>query len=119
MKNTKLSQVMKDGVYKKPALVPASAWLDSSSPNNVDATAEIKDGKVIVSRTDSNKDVFRWIIYYQYGDVWSYTILNRNEKSFELAPSITVNKTERQLKQIAVAAVDRTGNESEMKMIKQ
>ncbi len=119
VKNPKLSQMMKDGVYRKPALVPASSWLDDSPPANVEAAATMKDGKYVINRTDDNKDVFRWVVYYQYGDVWNYQVMNRNDKSFEINSAITVNKQERQLKQIAVTAVDRTGNETAMKFIKQ
>jgi uncharacterized lipoprotein YddW (UPF0748 family) len=117
VKNTKLAEAMKQGVYRKPALVPASAWLDNGAPFAPKVSAETKNDKLVITRDDNDKDVFRWVVYYKYGNNWNYTVLNRNETSHELLKQIPAGKTTSPLVQVAVSSVDRTGNESELKFI--
>ncbi|MCE3283095.1 MAG: hypothetical protein K0Q66_1832 [Chitinophagaceae bacterium] len=117
VKNTKLAEAMKQGVYRKPALVPASAWLDNGVPFAPKVSTETKNDKLVITRTDNDKDVFRWVVYYKYGNNWNYTVLNRNETSHELLKQIPAGKTTSSLLQVAVSSVDRTGNESELKFI--
>jgi len=62
---------------------------------------------------DNEADVFRWVVYYQYGDKWTYTILNHNAQFFMVNKQSGKNK----LRNIAVTAVDRTGNESSWKEV--
>ncbi|HNU14622.1 MAG TPA: hypothetical protein PKI55_09155, partial [Chitinophagaceae bacterium] len=77
-----------------------------------------KSDKISISWSHPDeKDVFRWVVYYKYGNNWNYIILNRNDRSYSLNNSIEINKTTVILKQIAVTAIDRTGNESVRKEI--
>ncbi|SJZ64689.1 glycoside hydrolase family 10 protein [Sediminibacterium ginsengisoli] len=112
MKNTVLSKSLLAGPYKREALVPASPWLDDKAPEAPTATKTDKGDKVVINLSHANSaDIFRWVVYYQYGNKWDYRILNRNELSLELARQ-TGDKTKQNLGKIAVTAVDRVGNES-------
>ena len=130
VKNDSLSTALLNGPYKKPALVPASPWLDHIAPDPPVVTTAFQGERVNINwKHPAEKDIFRWVIYYQYGDKWDYQILNSKDRSFELprnlevvpAPAQQVSGAVRQtpipLSRIGVTAVDRTGNESEFKEI--
>jgi hypothetical protein len=112
-KDARLAKAVIDGPYKKQALVPASTWLDSDSPEPPHVTAVTIDDSLKINFTHPNEsDVFHYVVYAQYGEKWSYTILNRNDRTLSL--SLIVGKTK--LNAIAVTAVDRTGNESKLEI---
>ncbi len=114
IKNTTLSKALIDGPYLKNALVPASPWLDNKAPASPSATATAQGELVhVVVKHADEKDVFRWVIYYQYGTAWKYQILNRNDRFLDLPRSITEKTVLVPLGKVMVSAVDRTGNESE------
>ncbi len=109
MKNPNLAKAVIEGPYKQDALVPASPWLDNKAPASPITSTRAETGKLNISWTHPDeKDVFRWVVYYKYGNNWQYAVLNRNDRSFSL--SATINNT--RLTKIAVTAVDRSGNES-------
>ncbi|WP_316815656.1 glycoside hydrolase family 10 protein [Pedobacter nyackensis] len=109
VKHEKLLKGIADGPYKKQALVPATSWLDDKAPVSPDVKTELKQGqwKISWSHIDA-KDVFRWVVYYKYGNVWKSVILNRNDR-FLIKTAVEGGI---KLSKIAVTAVDRTGNES-------
>jgi len=108
-RNPRLATALVDGPYKKPALVPASPWLDADAPQapRVSLTQQANAVRVSWSHTNGN-DVFRWVVYYQYGHTWAYMILNQPDHSLEL----NMQEGPHTLQRVAVSAVDRTGNES-------
>jgi uncharacterized lipoprotein YddW (UPF0748 family) len=109
VKNPALSNALMNGPYKQEALVPASPWLDNQAPASpVVQTAPLGDTLQINWTHPDEKDVFRWVVYCQYGDVWTNTILNRGARTLHVKLSQGKNK----LTRLAVTAVDRTGNES-------
>jgi hypothetical protein len=55
------------------------------------------------------------VAYYKYGNGWSYKILNRGERSINLAKTIKANNKDQTLTSLIVTAVDRVGNESRKK----
>jgi uncharacterized lipoprotein YddW (UPF0748 family) len=108
-KHEKLIKGIADGPYKKEALVPSSSWLDDKAPAVPAVKTELRQGQWKISWNHSDaKDVFRWIVYYQYGDTWTSVILNRNDR-FLVKTALEGNA---KLNRVAVTAVDRTGNES-------
>lgn len=112
-KDARLAKAVIDGPYKKQALVPASTWLDKDAPEPPHVTAVTIDDSLRINFTHPNEnDVFHYVVYYQYGEKWSYIILNRNDRTTSL--SLIVGKTK--LNAIAVTAVDRTGNESRLEV---
>lgn len=116
-KNPALSKALLESAYKNEAIVPPSPWLDNKAPEPPLVSIEKNDKVVISWNHPDEKDVFRWVVYYQYGNNRSYTILNRNDRTFSISPDTLINKSKVLLKQIAVTAVDRTGNESPRKEV--
>jgi uncharacterized lipoprotein YddW (UPF0748 family) len=115
-KNPNMAKAIIDGPYKKDALVPASPWLDKDAPAQPTVITNWQQDQLRISWTHTDKkDVFRWVVYYQYGDsAPAYIILNRNDSSVEL-PRMLPAPSRLSLQKIAVTAVDRVGNESAMK----
>ncbi|MBR9998075.1 MAG: DUF1343 domain-containing protein [Cyclobacteriaceae bacterium] len=130
MKNPGLLEALSTGPYRKNALVPESPWLDKKPPSppfiRIASTGDSLDLSWEHQRT---ADIFRWVLYYKYGETWDYTIFNRSEKTTRL-PSFLFNRQamDQDLKEpvgdvnrmlipvsaILLTAVDRTGNESAM-----
>lgn len=108
-KNAHLSKALIDGPYKQPALVPATKWLDAIAPlaPTVNITQQTETVNVQWSHTNE-ADVFKWVVYYKYGNNWRYKILNKQDRNLVLK----TQDGKARLNVIAVSAVDRTGNES-------
>lgn len=108
VKNPNMAKALIEGPYKAQALVPTSSWLDNKAPDAPALKVEQQGDKVNVSWTHNNEeDVFRWVVYYQYGKIWGYRILNRDDRRLQLDPLQGKNK----LNTVAISAVDRMGNE--------
>src|SRR5690606_26140921 len=109
-KHEKLIKGLIEGPYKKQALVPASPWLDDKAPAAPVVKTDLQQGQLKISWNHADvKDVFRWVVYYQYGNTWSYVVLNRQDR-FLVKPVLEGGV---KLNKVVVSAVDRTGNESE------
>lgn len=114
--NTSLRRELLAGVYKDGALVPATPWIDKTAPEPPAVTSSRSPDSLQISWTHTNpSDVFRWVVYYEYGTTWNYKILNRKERSFAIKLTGGTDKAPLKLNRVAVTAVDRTGNESIMK----
>lgn len=122
-----LNAGLKSGPYQKPALVPPSRWLDNTAPASPRASVEIaNDSTLVVTWSHENaRDVFRYVVYYQYEKNWEYTILNAQDRMVGIPFSRTVKERARgrqrtetaqpkveYVTRVAVTAVDRLGNES-------
>lgn len=116
-RNPNMIKGIKDGPYKTQALVPASPWLDNKAPVAPTVTAVHDNGDVKInwSHPDIN-DIFHYVVYYTYGNTWSYTIVSGKEKSFIIKKPAGQN-IQIVISKVAVTAVDRTGNESEVKQV--
>ena len=76
-----MAKALIEGPYQKQALVPASAWLDNKAPAAPAVKVEQDEDMVNISWTHADeKDVFHWVVYYQYGKTWSYRIMNRSDR---------------------------------------
>ncbi len=108
-KNPNMAKALVEGPYRSDALVPPSGWLDNVAPAAPTVDVNQSNDKVDIKwHHSSESDVFRWVVYYQYGRNWSYRILNRGEHTLQMEPHDGRSK----LNAVAVTAVDRTGNES-------
>jgi hypothetical protein len=119
-RNPVLTDAIVKGPYAKEALVPASSWLDKTAPAVPEVTVfQNKDSLLISWTHPDEQDVFHWIVYTHYKTRWGYRILNRNERSAQVLRVFSgIDASESiYLQQIAVTAVDRTGNESVVKII--
>ncbi len=128
--STTLNARLRSGPYQKMALVPPSPWLDDEPPLAPRLETSMPNDTVLaLSWSHENpSDVFRWVVYYKYNSSWEYTILNAQDKSFSLPLSRAVMDRPRtrrgeqsnsqirveSLTNVAISAVDRTGNESEL-----
>ena len=110
-----MAKALIEGPYKRQALVPPSPWLDKNPPSAPQFTTASEGDSLRINWTHSNtEDVFRWVVYFQYGQRWNYRVLNRNERSFLIPKNfVPLNGQPVALKSIAMTAVDRVGNESE------
>ena len=117
-KNPRMADTLLKTVYKKQALIPASPWLDKQSPTSPVVTTSLQnDGCKINWTHTAEKDVFLWVAYCQYGNNWTYKILNQNYHSLLLPATTGTGASLQKLKSIIVTAVDRTGNESEKRLV--
>lgn len=103
-------QAVKEQVYQHKALIPRSPWLPANPLLAPSLLLTQETSSVFAKWLHKQPEqVFQWIAYAQYGDTWEYEILDglQSEKSF---PKV---KNGKQLKAIAIKAVDRLSNESE------
>lgn len=116
MKNEALDSTLISGPYSADALVPASSWLDDESPLQPNFQTVNSGENVKVSwKPGGSPDVFRWVLYFKYEDTdWSYKIFPQDERD-ALLPIKNMNN--KPLVSLGITAVDRTGNESDFKMI--
>ncbi|MCP4707698.1 MAG: family 10 glycosylhydrolase [Planctomycetes bacterium] len=102
-----LAQALLAGPYAKKSLVPASPWLDKKPPVPPHVETTMQNDQLEINFSHPNAaDVFRWVIYIKQGNNWRHEILNRSSRSYMVSDA--------NIKEIAVAAVDRTGNESRL-----
>jgi uncharacterized lipoprotein YddW (UPF0748 family) len=117
-KNPRMADTLLKSVYKKQALVPSSPWMDHNAAAAPVVAITMQEDLCKISWTHPDEaDVFHWVVYYQYNNLWNYQILNRNQHSLDLKQTTGEKKSYQRLKKIIVSAVDRTGNESEKKEI--
>jgi uncharacterized lipoprotein YddW (UPF0748 family) len=108
-KNPALANALLEGPYKKPALVPASPWLDNTAPDKPKVNLQQQKDSALIQWTHTNEaDVFKWVVYYRYGNNNNYKILTAGAHSISLPLQQGKNK----LNSVSVSAVDRTANES-------
>ena len=101
-----LQKLLKSGVYKNDAIVPASNWIKTKKPAAPKVEIKKESGQLKINwREQGNVKAFWFIVYAKDKNGWSYSILPRSTKSIALSE-------ERQISQIGVTSVDRLGNES-------
>jgi uncharacterized lipoprotein YddW (UPF0748 family) len=90
--------------YAQPALVPASPWLDSTSPDNPKVTV-VKNGDSgwrVSWKTSGGEPPWLWVLQFHTNGVWTTEILP--------APQMTQIFANTALDLISISTVDRTGN---------
>lgn len=113
VKNTNLAKELLDGPYKNEALIPASPWLDGIAPNAPDVLFSKNNSDIQIKWISKDTETFKWVLYFQYDNQWSYKICSLNETSRILNQKIIdAQGKELTLKNVVVTAVDRSGNES-------
>src|SRR5690606_24534226 len=103
-------RAIKSGPYQHQALIPRSPWLTTNPLLTPSLLLTEETSSVFAKWLHKQPaEVFLWVAYVQYGDVWEYEILEgqQTEKSF---PKV---KDGKRLKTIAVKAIDRLSNESD------
>jgi hypothetical protein len=103
-----INEALKAGVYKYPALVPTSPWLDKNAPGK--PTVSILNGHdaVIANVTAAAGEApLVWSVYTREGDKWIFHTFPASETNLALKA-----QSEAPITEVSVAAVDRLGNES-------
>jgi uncharacterized lipoprotein YddW (UPF0748 family) len=111
----KLRKGLIEGPYLKQALVPPSPWLDDKKPQQPIVTVLPVDKFLRIQFNHPEiTDVFKWVVYFKYGDKWSYRILNRKDRFFDILgeTNLANDKIKEVLTAFGVTAIDRAGNES-------
>ncbi len=117
-RNAPMAKALLAGPYKSQALVPASPWLDATVPEMPLVQLETIGDSVRVSWTHSNAaDVFKWVVYYEHGNVRQHLILNKADRYATLPKSIKLGNQNAAIQKISVTAVDRMGNESKRREV--
>lgn len=120
VKHPQLLKGIFEGPYKKPALVPASPWLDSKAPESPVAVPTLDNQSIKVTWVPpvDAEDGFRYVVYFRYGDTWSYKVFDRKAHETKFSRFVERKNGDKvYLQAIAVTTVDRTGNESAFKEI--
>jgi hypothetical protein len=99
------------GPYAGPALVPASPWLDSIPP--VAPLARLRrdsatGATAIDMIPEGTKKIWRWVLRYRSGPEWTTVLL----PGTQLTHMFPGGRASSGPDEVAVSAVDRTGNES-------
>ena len=111
--NPPMAKGLMDGPYKKQALVPASPWLGNETPMAPSGTSSKANGNTTITwQHPQPNTVFRWVVYYQYGNSKRYRILNRNDRELTIESLLKNGKDTLALTSVSITAVDRLGNES-------
>jgi beta-N-acetylhexosaminidase len=123
-----LAPALRNGPYKRQALVPPSPWLAKKSPSPPEVSISYEKGMLKIFWNHKNPDdITRWVVYYKYGTKWNHQIHGSSASSDQLSGYLvdenyldridpeTIENIEDALiplEMVGVSAVDRFGNES-------
>ncbi|HRF23527.1 MAG TPA: hypothetical protein PLR98_05170, partial [Chitinophagaceae bacterium] len=117
IKNQRLADTLLKSVYKKQALIPASAWLNDKIPDAPVVSITANDNFINIHWTQTKKEnISNYVIYYKYGNNWEYEIVSANTFQYQL-PKMKNKSGNDSLKEVIVTAVNRTGMESKKEII--
>jgi uncharacterized lipoprotein YddW (UPF0748 family) len=105
-----ITDKLKSGPYKEPALVPASPWLGDEAPAKPEVKAEKNSrGVALQLKAGDGKPPWLWVVRSRRGDQWTTEIVPGRETRKLLNPSGGSAAEE-----VAVSAVTRLGREGEV-----
>ncbi len=105
---------LRDGPYRVPALVPASPWLGSTPPTRpiVEVRPDPeKEGYVVSIRPGDGPAPFLWSVQVRKHDEWSGSVHPAAEGR------LAFKEDKGGIQAVAVSAVDRLGNASELVIV--
>lgn len=109
-KNPTLLKGLRDGLYSQKALVPATPWLPANPLLKPTLLITDQDTNMFVKWLHKQPDqVFKWITYARYGDIWDVQISEASASQMSL-PKV---KDGNRLNAVAVKPIDRLGNEGD------
>ncbi len=111
-----ISDMLKATVYKDPALVPASPWLDDVAPAKPEVSVEndtTTNTATVTWKSGNSEEAWLWTVYTLTGRSWTPQVMSSTSTTLTLSPDDKGNMPSR----VAVAAVDREGNESEKTIV--
>lgn len=117
-----IADSLANGPYRLPALVPKTPWLDNKAPRPpLVRIAGAGENLAVTWEPETGESAFRYVIYYRRGNTWAYTIAEGNDRRIDIGDLIagqTVAVSEEPVTAVAIAAVDRMGNESRPAIVK-
>lgn len=107
-----LTTTLTRGPYRRPALVPPTPWLDAVPPAAPEAAVDVREGAAWVAwRRPAGENPFVYVVYSERERAgWSYRVVPAARTGLRLA--LGGGSGDGRLRQVAVTAVDRMGNES-------
>ena len=111
-----VAKMLRETVYAQDALMPASPWLDNEAPKQPEliATSDGRGGASLSFKARGKaEDVWLWALYYRSGGIWRMQVLSGNVNHFDLKQETAT----KQISIVAIAAVDRNGNESKRRVV--
>jgi len=102
MRDQSLCDALKRTVYREPALVPASPWLDSTPPAQPILKMNTASGTCSWTSAGGER-VWQWVVQTRRNGAWQTRILPSSRTSYKPESNPDV---------VAVTAVDRCGNAS-------
>lgn len=117
MENRKnIGGALQNGPYARPALVPASPWLDNRQPTRPRADLEVlEDGDVLVTwESPAQDDLSVWAIYTRTPSGWNMDVV----PAHEIQQSSMRFPASREITEVAVSAIGRLGNESDRSLLR-
>jgi hypothetical protein len=109
-----LTDKLKAGVYKEPALVPESPWLGEKTPAKPEVSAKKNNQGVALNlKAGDGKPPWLWVVRSRSGDQWNTEIVPGREKQklLKLEGGATPDE-------VAVSAVTRLGREGVVMKVK-
>ncbi len=101
-----ITDALRNGPYREPALVPASPWLDGQAPNPPKVSVERHSGKIRVRWSPAGNDDIRFfVVSMQAAGKWQ-----RSEVTG--ATEVVIAPTTGVPERVSVTAVDRVNNAS-------
>jgi len=108
-----ITTALQESVYKRPALIPASPWLDNQRPNapRVEVKALGGNRHQVTWRPDGDRDIRFYTVTTQAGTRWfNPTVTSGNSSIIEVRGDAPVR--------VAVTALDRANNESRATVVR-
>jgi hypothetical protein len=89
-KNINLSTNLLSGPYKFEALIPPSSWLDNQIPDRPNVVIEDAGEMINIKWKEKKKNeaIFKWVVYYQYENIWEYKTCTLDEISISLKKKV-------------------------------
>ena len=104
-----LADKLRETVYAKPALVPASPWLGSAMPSQPLVTASATDEGVRLDfQPQGDQSVWLWVVRWRVGESWTVKLIPGNRRSWTIG---TPARRDSRPLDVAVSAVNRLGEE--------
>lgn len=109
-----IADQLMDGVYSKPAVIPATDWISDEKPPQPEAELSNLGGEVLIQlSTDRQNKPWLWVLKTRYGDQWHIAIIPGWKQS-RLLPMQNKNGS---FAGAVVSVIDQLGNESVPQML--
>jgi uncharacterized lipoprotein YddW (UPF0748 family) len=99
-----IQEKLRDSVYTRDAIIPASPWIKASKMDSPKA-AIARDSKYVRASWRAASGAFWYVVYAKDKDGWSYSVQPASETTISLS-------ADRRIESVVVKSVDRLGNES-------